>query len=107
MKTHDSFCMALFLSLTSTTIFASPIAAADAVIEYHTLPTAAPVSADHYSYGKISAGIRSLVFGLDKRGATSTDEEDWEAWHSQWKRQQQARRCNLWDVCVHVYKPGE
>ena len=129
MKTDTSYLITLLASihlLTGTTVLAAPVAVAIAgaapLIEYHTLPTSATptISTNHNhnnnrSFDAVRARIRSFVFNAAGRGAPAAfddedgdaDEDDWVKWHSQWERQQQERRCNLWDVCVRVYKPGE
>jgi hypothetical protein len=110
--------LVLVLGLAGPTIHAAPVATAHPAIAYHTLSTTA--GPPRTSHGTFSASIRSLVSGLDRSAAAAAvaaispddddddddDDSDWRAWHSQWKRQQQMRRCNLWDVCVRVYDVG-
>jgi hypothetical protein len=107
MNIHTSVFIAFTFLVIGTTVLAAPIAEADPLIEYHALPTATPISYNHDSHDKIGASIHSLIFGPDKRAAVSYAEDDWENWQTQWKRQQRERRCNLWNVCVRIYKPEE
>ena len=124
MKKLKSYFISLLASihlLTASTALAAPaplaaaaaVAAAGPLIEYHTLPTTTTATTSmRGSDDTVGATIRSLVFGLGQKGAAAPvngdeDEDDWANWHRQWKRQQEERRCNLWDVCVKVYKPGE
>lgn len=119
MKTYAPpfAALVLVLVLADPTIHAAPVATAHPAIVHHTLSTTAgPPRTSHATFG---ASIRSLVSGLDRSAAAAAaaaaispdnddddSDSDWRAWHSQWKRQQQERRCNLWDVCVRVYDVG-
>jgi hypothetical protein len=121
MKTYAPpfAALVLVLMLAGPTIHAAPVATAHPAIAYHTLSTTA--GPPRTSHGAFGASIRSLVSGLDRSAAAAAaaaaaispdddddddDDTDWRSWHSQWKRQQQERRCNLWDVCVRVYNVG-
>ena len=98
--------LAFAVLLTATSVLAVPIASADPLIEYHALPDTTPETTKHYNQETTDAWIRSPVFGLDKSPPVSEAEVDWENLRRQRKRQQDERRCDMWDVCVQVYKLG-
>ena len=89
MKTHTPFSITIltFILLpVGPTAFAAPAAVPSPVIAYHTLPTATSVMTDDNSHDKAIARIRALVPGLGRRAAIPDVNDDWEKWHTQWKR---------------------